>query len=240
MAKMLIELLGLFDAAVDLVNLELLGVGVAQAAALPFLPEAREVSPSGEEVGLGTLQVLERLLQRVGGRTLQPRRLRAIESFGEQLAQSGAAQFLLFVPVALFLQGQCLVEDEAGRAHLALLFTGRHPLVLEGLEALHAGCCRVCRPKYRTAMRPAQPALNRGACGMPVDSEARQQWTVTGSLYVRKAGVLYRWGLRQLILGASIVAFLLHPVAGPVAAVLVSGVLLGFARFQPTRESPLG
>lgn len=76
--------------------------------------------------------------------------------------------------------------------------------------------------------------------GMPVDSEARQQWTATGTLYVRKAGVLYSWGLRQLILVAPIVAFILHPVAGPFAAVLVSGVLLGFDRFQPTRESPLG
>lgn len=76
--------------------------------------------------------------------------------------------------------------------------------------------------------------------GMPVDSEARQQWTSTGTLYVRKAGVLYSWGLRQLILVAPIVAFILHPVAGPFAAVLVSGVLLGFDRFQPTRESSLG
>lgn len=89
-------------------------------------------------------------------------------------------------------------------------------------------------------MRPAQPGLYGGARRMPVDSEARQQWTVTGSFYVCKAGVLDSWGLRQLILVAPIVAFILHPVAGPFAAVLVAGVLRGFARFQPTRESPLG
>lgn len=71
--------------------------------------------------------------------------------------------------------------------------------------------------------------------GMPVDSEARQQWTSTGILYVRKAGVLYSWGLRQLVLVAPIVAFILHPIAGPFAALLVSGVLLGFDRFQPNR-----
>ena len=71
--------------------------------------------------------------------------------------------------------------------------------------------------------------------GMPVDSEARRQWTSTGTLYVRKAGVLYSWGLRQLVLVAPIVAFILHPMAGPFAAVLVSGVLLGFDRFQPYR-----
>lgn len=71
--------------------------------------------------------------------------------------------------------------------------------------------------------------------GMPVDSEARRQWTSTGTMYVRKAGVLYSWGLRQLVLVAPIVAFILHPMAGPFAAVLVSGVLLGFDRFQPHR-----
>lgn len=75
--------------------------------------------------------------------------------------------------------------------------------------------------------------------GMPVDSEARQQWTSTGTLYVRKAGVLYSWGLRQLIMIAPIIAFILHPAAGPCAAVLVSGVLLGFDRFQPDRVSSL-
>lgn len=75
--------------------------------------------------------------------------------------------------------------------------------------------------------------------GMPVDSEARQQWTSTGIFYVRKAGVLYSWGLRQLVLVAPIVAFILHPMAGPFAAVLVSGVLLGLDRFQPDRASTL-
>ena len=71
--------------------------------------------------------------------------------------------------------------------------------------------------------------------GMPVDSEARKQWTFAGTLYVRRAGVLYSWGLRQLVLVAPVVAFILHPAAGPVAAVLVSAVLFGFDRFQPRR-----
>jgi hypothetical protein len=73
--------------------------------------------------------------------------------------------------------------------------------------------------------------------GMPVDSEARQQWTSAGTLYVRKAGVLYSWGLRQLVLVAPVVAFILHPLAGPLAAVLVSAVLFSFDRFQPGRLS---
>lgn len=71
--------------------------------------------------------------------------------------------------------------------------------------------------------------------GIPVDSEARKQWTSAGTLYVRKAGVLYSWGLRQLVLVAPVVAFILHPAAGPVAALLVAIVLFGFDRFQPGR-----
>ena len=69
--------------------------------------------------------------------------------------------------------------------------------------------------------------------GMPVESEARKRWAPAGSAYVRKAGLLYSWGLRQFVLVAPVVAFILHPVAGPIAAVVVSGVLLSFDRFQP-------
>lgn len=71
--------------------------------------------------------------------------------------------------------------------------------------------------------------------GMPVESEARRQWTPAGIAYVRKAGVLYGFGLRQLVLVAPVVAFILHPVAGPVAAVVLSVVLFSFDRFQPGR-----
>lgn len=61
--------------------------------------------------------------------------------------------------------------------------------------------------------------------GMPVGSSARTQWTPAGIAYVRKAGVLYGRGLRQLLLVAPLVAFILHPAAGPVAAALVLAVL---------------
>ena len=67
--------------------------------------------------------------------------------------------------------------------------------------------------------------------GMPVASEARQRWGPAGTAYVRRAGLLYSWGLRHLILVAPILASLLHPFAGPVAAVLVVLVLSGFDRF---------
>ena len=64
--------------------------------------------------------------------------------------------------------------------------------------------------------------------GMPVDSDARQRWSGAGSLNVRHAGLLYSWGLRHLILVAPILAYILHPVAGPVAALVVVAVLFGF------------
>ena len=67
--------------------------------------------------------------------------------------------------------------------------------------------------------------------GMPVESEVRQRWAPAGVAYVRRAGLLYSWGLRHLILVAPILASLLHPFAGPVAAVVVVVVLSGVDRF---------
>lgn len=69
--------------------------------------------------------------------------------------------------------------------------------------------------------------------GMPVESDARKRWTAAGTAYVRKAGVLYSWGLRQLVLLAPVVAFILHPVAGPIAALIVCAVLFSLDRFRP-------
>jgi hypothetical protein len=63
---------------------------------------------------------------------------------------------------------------------------------------------------------------------MPVNSEARRRWAPVGSAYVRRAGLLYSWGLRHLILVAPILASILHPFAGPPAAVAIVVVLYGF------------
>ena len=64
--------------------------------------------------------------------------------------------------------------------------------------------------------------------GMPVESVARRRWAEAGTAYVRRAGVLYSWGLRHLILVAPILACLLHPLAGPLAAAFVVVVLVRF------------
>lgn len=69
--------------------------------------------------------------------------------------------------------------------------------------------------------------------GMPVGSEARAKWAPLGAAYARTAGALYGWALRQLLLVAAPIAFILHPLVGPPAAAVVVGVLLSFDRFDP-------
>ncbi len=66
--------------------------------------------------------------------------------------------------------------------------------------------------------------------GMPVESQARERWSPAGRRYVARAGLLYSWSLRNLILVVPAVAFILHPVAGPVTAVLTVFVLHAFDR----------
>lgn len=68
--------------------------------------------------------------------------------------------------------------------------------------------------------------------GMPVDSDARKHWARAGVRYVRRAGILYGFGLRQLVLVGPVVAAILLPLAGSFAAVLVAGVLFWFDRFS--------
>lgn len=75
-------------------------------------------------------------------------------------------------------------------------------------------------------------------CAMPVGSRARQRWSATGAAYLRRAGLLYSWGLRHLILVAPIVAFVLHPLAGPVAAWVVVVVLRSFDRMGNAIAAP--
>ncbi|HEY1090862.1 MAG TPA: DUF599 domain-containing protein [Burkholderiaceae bacterium] len=67
-------------------------------------------------------------------------------------------------------------------------------------------------------------------CAMPVGSPARQHWARSGAVYVRRAGLLYSWGLRQLIMVAPVLASMLLPAAGPVAAGLVLIVMFAFDR----------
>jgi hypothetical protein len=67
-------------------------------------------------------------------------------------------------------------------------------------------------------------------CAMPVGSAPRQRWSASGAAYVRRAGLLYSWGLRHLVLVAPVVASVIHPAAGPVAALAVVMVLRSLDR----------
>jgi len=69
---------------------------------------------------------------------------------------------------------------------------------------------------------------------LPVESEARRRWATAGAAYVRRAGVLYGWGLRHLILVAPLLASILHPATGPAAALVVVAVLFAFDRVGAT------
>jgi hypothetical protein len=68
--------------------------------------------------------------------------------------------------------------------------------------------------------------------GMPVGAPQRQRWAAAGSAYVRRAGLLYSWGLRQLLLLVPVVAFLLHPLAGVAGASVVVLALIQFDRYR--------
>ena len=70
---------------------------------------------------------------------------------------------------------------------------------------------------------------------MPIGSPQRLQWSPACVAYLRRAGLLYGWGLRHLILVAPMLGFIVHPLAGPVAAVLVVLALWGFDRLVPGR-----
>ncbi len=75
--------------------------------------------------------------------------------------------------------------------------------------------------------------------GIPANSPIKPQWLPIGRLYIAQAGRLYSVGLRHLVLVAPIVAALLLPLAGPVAALLTVLVLLRFDRVQAD-TTPVG
>ena len=129
------------DTAVGLIKPELFGVGVAKAIVLSPLLEAGKIGPLGEEIGISPLQVFEGLLQGMNRGIGQPRGLRAVAPFGEQLAQPGVAEFLLAALVPFLLQRQSLIEHEATApgetTHLVLPFTVGLQFVFKRLLSLH-------------------------------------------------------------------------------------------------------
>ena len=63
---------------------------------------------------------------------------------------------------------------------------------------------------------------------MPIGSPQRTRHAPMAARYVRRAGLLYSWGLRLFLYVAPVVAGLLSPWAMPVAALVLLGVLRAF------------
>lgn len=75
-------------------------------------------------------------------------------------------------------------------------------------------------------------------CAIPVGTDARLRWNEAGRRYVRRAGLLYGWGLRQLIFVVPILVAILRPDAGPVAALAVVLALWSFDSHQGDQAAP--
>lgn len=69
---------------IRLVELDLLGIGVAEAVRLAIFLESRKVCPLGEEVFVSPIQVFEGMLQRVNRRRFELRSFIAVPP-GRQL-----------------------------------------------------------------------------------------------------------------------------------------------------------
>ena len=111
--------------------------------------------------------------------------------------------------------------DDAGSAH----FTARLALELVLMTLLFSSLvCSAMAARY----------YNHAGfiCAMPVNSQARQRWAPIGAVYLRRAGLLYSWGLRNLLMVAPILAFIVYPWAGPAAAVIVVAALVAFDSFS--------
>ena len=74
--------------------------------------------------------------------------------------------------------------------------------------------------------------------GMPVGSSERRRWSAVGAKYLRRAGILYSWALRHLVIIAPILASMLHPAAGPAAALVIVAVLRHFDRVGAHTDPP--
>jgi hypothetical protein len=69
-------------------------------------------------------------------------------------------------------------------------------------------------------------------CSMPIGSEERRRWSSTCASHLRRAGLLYSWGLRHFVLVAPILAAILYPPAGPIVAVMDVVILYGFDKIN--------
>ena len=163
--------LGQENPVVALVELELLGVGEAEAVVQAALLEAGEVGTLLEEILVGPVEVFEGVLQGMHRGNLQPGRQppggqqRTVAPGCELLGHRHIADIFAAVFAVSLLQRQRLIEHAAAGSgelsQLALLFAGWLDAELVGLASEHRNTVYLYSFEYRTASRPALsfPAL---------------------------------------------------------------------------------
>ena len=112
--------LGQEDAAIGLVEFDLLGVGITKAIALAFLLEARKLGAFGKEVLICPLQILQCMLQWMYWRVFQPRRFFAVTPRRQVFCHCDIIDELLARRMILLLQRQRFVEYEPTRPSKAI------------------------------------------------------------------------------------------------------------------------
>ena len=202
--------LGQENPVVALVELELLGVGEAEAVVQAALLEAGEVGTLLEEILVGPVEVFEGVLQGMHRGNLQPGRQppggqqRTVAPGCELLGHRHIADIFAAVFAVSLLQRQRLIEHAAAGSgelsQLALLFAGWLDAELVGLASEHRNTVYLYSIEYRTASRPALsfpapygvcraersgaplvPDFGRGvACGQAVDHIPSFGHRVTG------------------------------------------------------------
>lgn len=138
--------MGQLHAGVGPVDLELPGVGAAKALATALALEAGKAGLAsglevGEEVPAGHLECLERLVQWMHGRILEPKGLDVASPPGQAFAEIDVADELAAGLVAGLLQSRGLVEDEptgtSKTTHGRRLRSVGHRFERVGLEPPH-------------------------------------------------------------------------------------------------------
>ena len=130
------------DAAVRLVQFELLGTRDAKRLTATFALESRRFRPAGEKVGVRPTHILDGLLQGVAWRLTQPCSFRIGSPDRDLAAQGGIPVHSLALSESRLLPRQDLVEDEATRPgkrqHASCL-----PPIRAQLEAVSLVDCHV-------------------------------------------------------------------------------------------------
>jgi hypothetical protein len=145
---------------VRIVHRELPAVGEPKGIVPALLLEARQVGPTLEEVAVRSVQILERLLERVDRRPSQESQLGRMPPRRELPAQGGVAEVLLPALDPLFLQRQRAIEYEPATAR------DTDHLPRDRRRGLEAEAVSLQQHHGRT-IRPRYDGLS--CCGVPLD-----------------------------------------------------------------------